>query len=379
MSKNPLRILITDPHTDGGGQVRYIQSLAGELVRQGHEVRIGCRERSVLAGIAREAGCGVVDAFHFARGLRPARWAHDIRLMRSLLVDSPPDLVHTNGSQDHWVAGMTRGLFCPNARIVRTRHNTYPVKRGLANRLLNTRWTVHQIAVCEMVRATLAAHPAFDAGRLTAIHNGVDISRFKPDPRIRAQARADFGYTETDLVCGIVARLVEAKGHRYLFEAAAQIREAVPALRILVLGQGVLEGRLKDQVRRLGLEDHVQFAGFRNDMEVCVQAMDVGVLPSVDCDTSSFSLKEQMAAGLPVIASDYGGLPEIVTSGVEGLIVPSGRVEPLAAAIGSLGKDPALRRRMGERGRERVVREFSLEAFARRTVEVYRNAMEWRP
>ena len=111
-------------------------------------------------------------------------------------------------------------------------------------------------------------------------------------------------------------------------------------------------------------------------MEQCVHALDVGVLPSIHCDTSSFSLKEQMAAGIPVITSDYGGLPEIVDDGREGLVVPNGTVEPLADAMRQLALDPEARRRMGAAGRERVLKEFSLESFAARTVDVYREAIE---
>lgn len=376
MSQGPLHILLTDPHTDGGGQVRYVQNLAGELCRMGHSVTIGCRRGSVLVRVARETGSEVLDTFQFARGLRPIRWWRDICAMRDFLARSKPDVIHVNGSQDHWVAAITRAVFSRKSCILRTRHNTYSVKRGLVNRWLNAGSTARQIAVCEMVRQNLAGHPAFDAARLSAIHNGVDTARYAPDTACRIRMRAAFGYTEEDMVFGIAARLVEAKGHTYLFEAAARLAGEMPALRILVLGQGALEARLKDQVRRLGLESRVNFAGFRDDMEQCVHAFDVGVLPSIDCDTSSFSLKEQMAAGLPVITSDYGGLPEIVMDNVEGRVVPNGAVEPLAEAMRTLAASRETRDRMGRAARDRVLREFSLEAFAARTVDVYRIAMK---
>lgn len=376
MSQGPLHILLTDPHSDGGGQVRYVQSLAGELRRMGHAVTIGCRPGSVLVQVAKDTDSDVLDAFHFARGMRPAQWANDIRAMKRFLRDGRPDVVHVNGSQDHWVAALARTFFVRGACILRTRHNTYSVKRGPVNRWLNATCTQHQITVCEMVRRSLAGHPAFDATRLTAIHNGVDTERYAPDPAVRDRMRAEFGYGGGDIVFGIAARLVEAKGHTFLFEASARIAAEVPALRILVLGQGALEETLKAQVQRLGLASRVRFAGFRTDMERCVHAFDVGVLPSVDCDTSSFSLKEQMAAGIPVIASDYGGLPEIVCDGREGRVVPNGTIEPLVRAMAELAANPELRRQMGVAGRERVQSEFSLRAFAGRTVDVYRKIRE---
>jgi glycosyltransferase involved in cell wall biosynthesis len=376
MSQSPLHILLTDPHSDGGGQVRYVQNLAGELRRMGHAVTIGCRPGSVLVRVAQETDSDALAVFNFARGLRPVRWWNDIRALRHFLKKARPDVIHVNGSQDHWVAAITRALFQGDACILRTRHNTYSVKRGLVNRWLNSGSTARQIAVCEMVRRTLAEHPAFDAPRLSAIHNGVDTVRYAPNPASRERMREAFGYNADDLVFGIAARLVEAKGHTFLFEAAARLADEIPMLRILVLGQGALESSLKSQVRSLNLDGRVQFAGFRNDMEQCVHAFDVGVLPSIDCDTSSFSLKEQMAAGIPVITSDYGGLPEIVADGREGLVVPHGTVDELAEAMRQLALDPGARARMGMAGRERVLKEFSLESFATRTVDIYRMALE---
>jgi len=120
----------------------------------------------------------------------------------------------------------------------------------------------------------------------------------------------------------------------------------------------------------------LKFGGFREDMSYCTQAFDAGAQPSIDCDTSSFSLKEQMACEKAVVASDYGGLGEIVTDGIEGFVVPSGVVEPLAAAIRRLANDASLRKTMGAAGRARVLRDFTVQVFARRTLDAYRHALE---
>jgi glycosyltransferase involved in cell wall biosynthesis len=260
--------------------------------------------------------------------------------------------------------------------LVRTRHNTYPVRDSLANRWLNLWGTDYQIVVCNVVRETLARQRTFDAARMGSIHNGVDAEQFRPDPGARAQARAEFGYTPDHLVCGIAARLVEAKGHLFLLRAVAALRKDLPRVRVLMIGRGEHESTLKQYVKDAGLGDMVTFAGFKDHMAYYVQALDIGVQPSIDCDTSSFSLKEQMAAEKPVIASDYGGLVEIVADGVEGIVVPAGTVEPLAQAIRTLAQHPQLRESMGKAGRRRVLRDFTIEVFGARTVEAYRRAIE---
>ena len=375
MQDKPLHILITDPHLQGGGQVRYLSTLAQGLVRLNCRVTIGCRPKSVLVNHAAEAGAEGYSRFAFPGGLRLCRWRRDIATAMRYIREQRPDILHVNGSEDHWTMAIANTLLGHPVPLLRTRHNTYVVKNNWPNRVLNRNITDYQIVVCETVRQSLARHPAFDANRLCSIHNGVDAIAYQADPEKRRQAREEFSCKDTDVVCGIVARLVPAKGHEYLFRAAARLKDSCPSLRILVFGQGVLEKQLRLLASELGIAPMVRFLGFRNDVAFCIQAFDIGVQPSIDCDTSSFSMKEQMAAGIPLIASDYGGLGEIIADGVEGFLVPAGTVEPLADALRKLVEDQPLRTCMGAAGRLRVQAEFSSEVFVSRTLDVYRSVI----
>lgn len=337
---------------------------------------IACKKDSVLVEHARNAGAVPHSNFLFKGGLRPRAWRNDIRAAREFILRERPDILHVSGSQDHWVFAVANRMLGFPVCLVRTRHNTYRVSDSLPNRILNRSWTDYQIVVCNVVRETLAAQRTFDGSRMCSIHNGVDAEEYQPNPAIRVRMREQFGFSEDHLVCGIAARLVEAKGHRFLFQAVADLRDELPNLRVLVLGQGDLEKNLKALAGTLLIADRVTFAGFRDDMAACVQAFDIGVQPSIDCDTSSFSLKEQMACRKPVIASDYGGLTEIVTPGEEGLIVPTGTVQPLADAIRLLAQHPERAIAMGRAGRQRVLRDFTVQVFASRTLEAYHRALE---
>lgn len=372
----PLNVLITDPHLKGGGQVRYLTNLAIALGAAGHRVTIGCKPGSVLVERAAEAGCSVVDEFPFRGGLRPRAWWQDVSRMIRFIQEEKPDIIHVNGSQDHWTAALALGRLKRPVCLLRTRHNTYTVANHGPNRILNHDWTDYQICVCDWVRRQLAEQSAFDAARMCAIHNGVDADEYRPDAEARRDVRAEFGYGVDETVCGISARLVEDKGHRYLFEAIALLAPSYPNLRLLVLGEGKEKESLTRHITALGLQDITIFTGFRLDMARCVQAFDIGIQPSIDCDTSSFSLKEEMAAGKAVVASDHGGLPEIVRDGVDGYIVPAGTVEPLAEAIKRLIDNPEQRDEMGAAGREHVLKEFSIQIFGERTAQAYRDAIE---
>jgi glycosyltransferase involved in cell wall biosynthesis len=230
--------------------------------------------------------------------------------------------------------------------------------------------------VCAYTQRLLSEEDAvIPPERLHVIHNGVNPALYQPDAEQRAAIRSELDYGEGHVVFGTAARLSRDKGHRFILDAVASIREQVPQMRVLFLGEGPLRPVLEGQTADLGLEDVVRFAGFQRDMVRWVHAFDVGVQPSIDVDTSSFSVKEQMACGIPVIVSDYGGLPEIVAHRAEGLVCPAGDADALAEAMHALAGDTGLRRRLGEAGRARVVREFSLDAFTEGTVSVYRRAL----
>lgn len=369
-----LRVLLADAHTAGGGQVRYILNLTGGLLARGHAVHVACRGGSLLAQEAADLGASVHAVFQFRRGLRPAALVQDLAHAAGLLRREGIQVAHVNGSQDHW-------LFAIAARrervpLVRSRHNTNRVRASWPNRWLNRRWTGPQICVCAYTQQLLSgANAVVPPERLHVIHNGVDPALYAPDKRRRAAIRDELGYAQDEVVFGTAARLSRDKGHRFILEALASIREQVPQARALFLGAGPLREALEQQTADLGLGAAVRFAGFQNDMARWVHAFDVGVQPSVDVDTSSFSVKEQMACGIPVIVSDYGGLPEIVAPGAEGFVCPAGEARPLAEAMRQLALDVALRRGMGEEGRARVLREFTLDAFTGSTLAVYQQAL----
>ncbi|MCX8065025.1 MAG: glycosyltransferase family 4 protein [Candidatus Hydrogenedentes bacterium] len=374
--KERLRILITDPHLFGGGQITYVCKLSQGLIKRGHEVVVGCKKGSVFVELSKTYGYKVIDEFFFKGGLRIISWLRDISKFKEILKDLNPDIIHVNGSQDHWTAAIVNSLLNHKYCIVRTRHNTYKVSNHFLNKWLNINATDYHIAVCEFVMVNLIENNGFPREIITAIHNGVDVEEFRANEELRKKAREEFGFTPDDIVFGISARLNPAKGHKFLIQAVKKISSFVPNIKVLILGQGILEEELKQLTKDLKLEDVIKFGGYRKDMAYCTQAFDVAVMPSIDCDTSSFSLKEAMAEGKPVIASDYGGLPEIITDGVEGIIVPAGTVEPLAEAIKTLATNPELRKKMGERAFQRATSNFSSEQFVDKTIKTYLHALK---
>ncbi len=204
------------------------------------------------------------------------------------------------------------------------------------------------------------------------IANGIPAPR-QPDPD--HDVRAELGIKPDQPVLGTVATLRPQKALDVLLRAAASIREAVPAVRVLIVGgadgpDDPEERRLRSLAAELSLDGTVEFLGPRSDIPDLLEAFDVAVLSS-DYEGSPLSVLEYMEAAKPVVATRVGGVPDIVADGETGLLVGSRDPDALAGAIVGLLRDHALAARMGEAGRARRRREFSIEATAERVGELY--------
>jgi glycosyltransferase involved in cell wall biosynthesis len=209
------------------------------------------------------------------------------------------------------------------------------------------------------------------AARFAVIPNGVDLSRFAAPPPPCSLRREIAVPPEAPLI-GVVARLEPEKGHAHLLEAWPRVAAAVPDAWLVIVGEGSecqalrarVEGMPADAARR------VVFTGRRDDVAALTAELSVAVLPSLR-EAQGISLLEAMARRVPVVASAVGGIPEVVTYGVDGLLVAPAHADALADALVRLARSPALRRRLGEAGYATVRDRFSIEAQVRRIQELY--------
>ncbi|HET6379808.1 MAG TPA: glycosyltransferase family 4 protein [candidate division Zixibacteria bacterium] len=207
--------------------------------------------------------------------------------------------------------------------------------------------------------------------RFAVIPNGIDLARFSV-PVEGCGLHREFGVPKSDVVVGVVARLEPEKGHRHLIEAWPSVVERAPGTWLVIVGDGSLEGELRARAAALPApaRDRVRFAGRHDDISALTAELDVAVLPSLR-EAQGISLLEAMARRVPVVASAVGGIPEVVTDGVDGLLVPPSDPAALADAIVRLALSPALRARIGEAGYRTVAERFSIDAQVRRIQELY--------
>ncbi|HHY39275.1 MAG TPA: glycosyltransferase [Clostridia bacterium] len=211
--------------------------------------------------------------------------------------------------------------------------------------------------------------------KITVIENGVAVPHLAVPPVNALNDSAGNENTkERPLTVGTVGRLSPEKGHSVFVRAAAIIRDRFPSCRFLIVGDGPLKGQLQSLAMDLGLEKEIEFLGYHRDVLPYLQSMDVFALPSYT-EAMPFSLLEAMALGLPVVASEVGGVPEVVKDGENGFLVEPGNEEDLSDKIIRLLESPHVRQAMGQAGRETIKSRFNVEIMARRVAELYRSVL----
>ncbi len=210
-----------------------------------------------------------------------------------------------------------------------------------------------------------------EGGRFAVIPNGVDLSRFA-SPAPPCSMRDEYAIPCDAPLVGVVARLEPEKGHRFLVEAFPSVLRSAPDAWLAIVGEGSQADALRAQVRALppAASDRIVFTGRRDDISALTADLTVAVLPSLR-EAQGISILEAMARRRPVVASAVGGIPEVITDGVDGLLVPPGDAAALARALATLLANPELRVRLGEAGYGTVAERFSIDAQVRRIEVVY--------
>jgi glycosyltransferase involved in cell wall biosynthesis len=205
--------------------------------------------------------------------------------------------------------------------------------------------------------------------KVKVVYLGVPLEEFSR-PRTAdeiAEARRELGIAE--FAIGSVTRLHESKGNSYLIDAAARVVRERPAARFFLVGEGPLLGDLQSQASALGLGDRFVFAGFRRDVARTLSAFDLVVFPSL-WEGTPLTVFETLAMGKPVVATDADGLLDVLTDGVDALIVPKRNADALAGTIMGAMDDPAVRRRLGDAARV-TGRQYDIALFVRKMERLY--------
>lgn len=301
-------------------------------------------------------------------GVNDARDLRWILRLRSFLRTGDYDVVHVHSPLVAAVLRLVMLTLRNRPPVVSTEHNSW-ASYGRSTRLLNRltfRLDAAHIAVSEQVIHSI---PAGLRPRTEVIVHGVDLAAIT-DARLEREAvRAEFQLRPDQIVICTVANLRWQKGYPDLFAAAKQVIDEGHDVVFLAVGQGPLEAELKERHAQLGLGDRFRMLGYRSDAIRVLVASDIFALASLH-EGYPIAVMEAMVAGLPIVSTDAGGVPEAVQNGVEGFVVPSQRPDELAAALIKVITDPDLRRRMSEASLRRG-QTYDIRTAIERTQQIY--------
>lgn len=362
----PLTILqVASGFPAWGGTELHLLNLSNQLVKRGHDVTVACRPDGWVIKKATELGLKTLSA----TVLRQQDWT-DYRIFRDWCKANHCDVIHAHWSTDAFVpASAARAAGVP-VRLM-TRHSPYPFKTPLGRWIFTDLLYNRLLAVSQSVANTLIKC-GVPKRKITVVHHGTDVGEFEQTTLPPESVRADLGLSDDDVAVGIVGRIAQEKGHRYLYEAMNRLEAGSP-VRAVVVGDGPDADAGRTYVRDHGLEDRVIFSPFRTDVNNVFNALDIVVVPSTWEEPCSAVIQQAMALSRPVIGTRTGGTPEMILDGETGLLVAPSNAESLASGIANLAADRDLRRKMGAAGRARVEQYFSLDVMTDKIVDIYRH------
>lgn len=368
----------TDARAWPGGAEVYLTGLMRWLRSDGWDVRLFTSDRPATAAwvdLLRAEGFPV-RCFRPTREIDLAGGAEAARMLAGF------DLVHFNKTDPRTCLPALPAARRAGARVVVTTEHIakrpeshYPLGAAVVTALVRraNRSVDRIVVVSESSRRAYVENYRCAPSKVLTIRNGVDLERFGRLPD-RAASRRALGLASGDVVATVVGRLCAGKGQAAAVAAAASVRGRVPGFRLLLVGDGPLASELRALARERCSQGEVVFAGFRDDIDAVLSASDLFLLAS-EAESLPLSVLEAMAAGLPVVSTDVGGLAEAVGDGVTGRLVPPGDPAALADAIvevlGSADRGAA----MGRAGRLKAESGFDVRACYAKVALMYEDLL----
>jgi glycosyltransferase involved in cell wall biosynthesis len=310
-----------------------------------------------------------IPVFHLPRPHGRADYFAALKIAR-ILRRERIDVIHTHNTSPFIDGGLAAVLAGTRTHVHTDHSRLFPDKRRyvIAEHIMS-HFAYRVVGVSDHTVAELRRYERIPLSKLTTIPNGIDSQAFARE-REGAAKRRELGISPTAPVIGVAVRLTEQKGLTYLLQAMPEILAAHPDTVLVIAGDGILAGSLREEAAARGVADSVRFIGPRRDIPELLGMFDVYALPS-EWEGLPMIILEAMASGCPIVASDVGGLRMAVREGENGCLIAPRDVRALAHRLISLIGDPRRRREFGDAGRRYFRERFSAEAMAAAYARLY--------
>ena len=359
-----MNILLLSNHLNIGGISSYLLLLGRGLMQIGHKVYVASSGGELVPRFTAQGLNFVPIPIKTKFELHPKILISQMKLSR-LFREKQINIIHANTRVTQVLADLlSRSYTVP---YLSTCHGFF--KNNIGRRMFPL-WGDRVIAISESVKQHLINDFKVNEDKIRVIFNGIDVSKFTNQDIIdKGNIKAVLGLKPGPVV-GIVARLSDVKGHSYLIQAMRSVIKGVPDAQLLIVGDGKEKDNLSKQVTGLKMGGNIKFIASVDETAQILPIMDLFVMPSLQ-EGLGLAVMEAQAAGLAVVASNIGGLSNLIQDGVTGLLVPPKDVHTLSAAIVELLRNLDKAEQFGRNGRKFIEENFSLEAMASKTEKVY--------
>lgn len=364
----PKKILYVITKSNFGGAQRYVFDLAAAMKESGFDVAVALGGEGVLKQKLDAKGVRTISISTLGRDLSVAKDTASLKTLYSIIKTERPDILHLNSPKAAGL-GALGGRLLGIKDIIQTVHGfSFNENRPLWQRALICFFSWLTILLCHKTivlserELNQTKRMLFVENKIILIRNGVHAISLLS----REEARKDLGIPENAFVVGSVGELHKNKGFEYLVEAA----HLLPNITFCVIGEGEERKTLESRIKELGFAERFKLPGFLENAAQYQKAFDIFVLPSVK-EGLPYVLLEAGLASLPVVATNVGGIPEIIEDKNSGLLVQPKNPRELAEAISFLIKQPKHRVAFGEELRTRVASQFTLKHMLSQTERLY--------
>jgi glycosyltransferase involved in cell wall biosynthesis len=384
-----VKILRVIARLNMGGPALHVAYLTEGLTKRGYDTTLVsgslARGEDSMAFVADAHGVEVVRIDELGREISPLRDLMATIRLAKLIRRERPQILHTHTAKAGTV-GRVAALLAGSRRppiIVHTFHGHvlrgyFGPLRSLFFRLLERRLaagTTALIAVSPQVRDDLVALGIAPRERFVVIRLGIELDeRVSPDRNGRGESRRYLGIPGDRFAVGWIGRMTAVKRTDDVLVAFKRLRDGGVDAVLCMVGDGPDRLQLEPRAHELGVNRDTVFLGYQEDVAPLYAAFDALVLPSGN-EGTPVSVIEALAAELPVVATRVGGVPDVVRDGEDGFLVEAGATDDLADRLAQLARDPALRARMGKRGRERVLPRYAVDRLVDDVDELYRSLL----
>ena len=361
-----MKILHTEASLGWGGQeIRILEESRG-LIERGHQVSLLCPEESKILHGAHKYG---IRAIAMPIGEKNIS---GLLALRSWIKNNSIDVINTHSSTDSWLSALACLTLKNPPPIVRTRHISSSIPNNKASHWLYAQSAAHIVTTGEALRKQVIVETKADPNRVTSVPTGIDPDRFYADDK--KKARSKLALDETSNYIGIVATLRSWKGHLYLLEAQARIKEK--NWKLLIIGDGPYREVLIEKTKKLGLQEKVIFAGQQNNPEDWMRALDIFCLPSYANEGVPQAILQAMFTELPIVSTSAGAITEAIKDGESGIIVPKKDPEALVIALKRFISDADFAKHCGTSAKARAMNYFSREQMLDQMESIFQQTYE---